>query len=109
MTQRVVPPVSEDFQQWARKLTKYLGETEGRLQYKTGSEVATNDGILMWDRSVGLPVISTSNEFRSIPVIVPAPTTAADTGIAGQIAYDANYIYICTATNTWKRVAIATW
>jgi hypothetical protein len=25
------------------------------------------------------------------------------TGTAGQISYDANYIYICTTTNTWKR------
>ena len=25
------------------------------------------------------------------------------TGTAGQISYDANYIYVCTATNTWKR------
>jgi len=38
---------------------------------------------------------------------VPATATAA--GTAGQRAYDANYIYICVATNTWKRVAIATW
>jgi hypothetical protein len=28
---------------------------------------------------------------------------ATDTGVAGQISYDADYIYICTATNTWKR------
>jgi len=40
-------------------------------------------------------------------VTVPASATAA--GTAGQKAYDANYIYICTATNTWKRVAIASW
>jgi hypothetical protein len=25
------------------------------------------------------------------------------TGTAGQISFDANYIYICTSTNTWKR------
>lgn len=37
------------------------------------------------------------------------PANASATGIAGTIAWDANYIYICTATNTWKRVAIATW
>ncbi len=30
------------------------------------------------------------------------------TGIAGQIAADADYIYVCTATNTWKRVALST-
>ena len=38
-----------------------------------------------------------------------APTSATATGTTGEIRIDANYIYICTATNTWKRVAIATW
>lgn len=37
------------------------------------------------------------------------PSSASDTGITGQIVYDTNYIYICTATDTWKRAAIATW
>ena len=37
------------------------------------------------------------------------PATAASTGTAGQISYDSSYVYICTATNTWKRAAIATW
>lgn len=37
------------------------------------------------------------------------PSSASDTGTAGEIAWDANYIYVCTATNTWKRIAIATW
>lgn len=38
-----------------------------------------------------------------------APATASSTGTTGEIRIDANFIYICTATNTWKRVAIATW
>lgn len=37
------------------------------------------------------------------------PATAAATGTAGQIAWDTNYIYVCVATDTWKRVAISTW
>jgi hypothetical protein len=37
----------------------------------------------------------------------PASATAA--GTVGTMSWDTNYIYICTATNTWKRVAIATW
>lgn len=37
------------------------------------------------------------------------PSAANDTGTAGTIAWDADYIYICVDTNTWKRVAIATW
>ncbi|QBQ74980.1 structural protein [Cyanophage S-RIM4] len=38
-----------------------------------------------------------------------APTTATDPGTAGDIRYDANYIYICVAANTWQRAAHATW
>ena len=37
------------------------------------------------------------------------PTSASDTGTAGDIAYDSNYVYICVATNTWKRSALSTW
>lgn len=37
------------------------------------------------------------------------PASAAAAGTAGSIVWDANYIYVCVATNTWKRVAIATW
>ena len=42
-----------------------------------------------------------------IPTATPASSSAA--GAAGTITWDASYIYICTATNTWKRVAISTW
>jgi len=37
------------------------------------------------------------------------PASAAAAGVVGTIAWDASYMYVCTATNTWKRVAIATW
>jgi hypothetical protein len=37
------------------------------------------------------------------------PASASATGTQGQIAWDANYLYVCTATNTWKRSAITTW
>jgi hypothetical protein len=40
---------------------------------------------------------------------VPAPADATSAGSVGQIAYDADYLYVCTASSTWKRVAIATW
>ncbi|MFN8243013.1 MAG: hypothetical protein U0X40_03070 [Ferruginibacter sp.] len=37
------------------------------------------------------------------------PASASDTGNTGDIAWDTNYIYVCVAPNTWKRVAIASW
>lgn len=40
---------------------------------------------------------------------VPAPETATSAGTAGQIAYDDSFIYVCVATDTWVRTALATW
>lgn len=37
------------------------------------------------------------------------PSSASDTGNAGDICWDADYIYACTATNTWKRAALSSW
>ena len=37
------------------------------------------------------------------------PATAGATGTKGTIAWDADYMYVCIATDTWERVAIATW
>ena len=42
----------------------------------------------------------------TITGILKAPQTtkaSTATGTTGQICWDANYIYVCTATNTWKR------
>lgn len=40
---------------------------------------------------------------------VSPPASATSTGVAGQKAYDANYLYVCTATNTWRRTALSSW
>ena len=37
------------------------------------------------------------------------PASATATGTVGQIHWDGDYIYICIATNTWKRVLIESW
>jgi hypothetical protein len=35
------------------------------------------------------------------------PANSSDTGIVGQVCWDTSYLYVCTATNTWKRIALA--
>jgi hypothetical protein len=47
------------------------------------------------------------NKVRVRTAQTPATTGAA--GNQGEIAWDANYVYVCVATNSWKRAAIATW
>tara|TARA_R110002111_G_scaffold240448_1_gene302128 strand:+ start:1035 stop:1271 length:237 start_codon:yes stop_codon:yes gene_type:complete len=38
-----------------------------------------------------------------------APASASAVGDLGEIRYTADYIYVCIATNTWKRTALTTW
>jgi len=45
-----------------------------------------------------------TGSVASITTTVPGSST--DTGTKGQIAYDASYVYICVATDTWIRSAI---
>ena len=56
-------------------------------------------------------ILSTGTVAASFLATDPsgAPASSSAAGILGSIVADANYIYVCTATNTWKRVAIATW
>lgn len=37
------------------------------------------------------------------------PATATAPGAPGQIAWDANFLYVCIDNAVWKRVAISTW
>lgn len=49
--------------------------------------------------------MSISNGYISATGVA-APANSNSTGTTGQIAWDTQYIYVCTATNTWKRVAL---
>jgi hypothetical protein len=40
---------------------------------------------------------------------VAVPATATSTGVAGQVAYASGFLYVCVATNTWRRTALSTW
>lgn len=55
----------------------------------------------------GSGVVTANSNPVGVKVAVPA--TAASTGVLGQWAADASYMYVCTAANTWKRTAVATW
>ena len=47
------------------------------------------------------------NKLRVRTAQTPASATAA--GNQGEIAWDANYLYVAVATNSWKRAALASW
>lgn len=40
---------------------------------------------------------------------IGVPTTSGDTGITGTITWDSDYLYVCVATDTWKRCPLSDW
>jgi hypothetical protein len=70
-------------------------DTDGRLLLGTSSD------------SGGALLQVNGNRVRIATAKTPA--SASDTGTAGEICWDSSYIYVCTATDTWKRAALSTW
>jgi hypothetical protein len=61
---------------------------------------------------LGGDIINSSG--NSIICNIPCPTssvpvTVTSTGTAGQLAYDSSHVYVCVATNTWRRASLSTW
>jgi len=81
------------------------------INYATTPSTSPSTGAMTVAGGVGiqgaLHVGGQINGLGAVQPGTPASHTAA--GTAGQVRWDDNYIYVCTATNTWKRVAISTW
>jgi hypothetical protein len=63
---RVVPPLTENLSAWGENLRRYLARALNQLDAKDASATAAEDGILLWDRTNGYPVVSKDGEFRQI-------------------------------------------
>ncbi len=68
---------------------------------------ANNVGIGVSDPDPGVTLDISGSAIRLRQPNTPA--NASSPGVQGEIRWDTNYIYICVATDTWKRVAISTW
>lgn len=109
MSAPALPPVGPDMRQWGQNLTSYLRRTMDRIRYYSQDDIPAQNGTLLWDEENGHPIVAKDGVWASVALVVDVPTTASDSGTAGQIAFDASYIYVCTATDTWKRAALSTW
>jgi hypothetical protein len=71
---------------------------------------ATDDGIHKLQVVGAVKADDVIISGDSVTVVTPkTPSSSTDTGTAGEIAWDANYVYVCVANNTWKRSAISSW
>ncbi len=103
-----------------------IGSYDGRLIFRAdqgNTESNTNISFLIDTAEVarfgtdGALGLGTSSPTEALDVNSDAvrlrgsrtPASASASGSAGTICWDADYIYVCTATNTWKRAALASW
>ncbi len=95
MRNRIVPPVTQNIYQWAENLRRYLGRALDQLSAKDSTSVASEDGVLLYDRENGYPVVSKDGEWRQIiladgyaQLIQDNDITAASSDTAYAITYD---------------------
>lgn len=93
---RIVPPFTEDARAWAENIRRFLGKALNQLDAKDDYSSASEDGVILWDREGGYPVVSKGGEFRQIVLAdgyaflgQDADITAASTDTAYAITYDA--------------------
>lgn len=60
------PVIGERWQVWAEDLRRYLAKALSQLASKETNSSATEDGIILWDRVNGYPVVSKGGVFRQI-------------------------------------------
>lgn len=90
-------------------------DTKGDLIFSTHDGSSLNEAMRI--ESSGQVGIGTTSPTDSLDIDSDSirlrqsktPSSSSDTGKTGQIAWDSDYIYVCVATNTWKRVALSTW
>jgi hypothetical protein len=91
---RVVPPITFDLSAWAENMRRYLGKALNQLDAKDASVSAAEDGVLLWDREEGYPVVSKNGEWVQVVLEdgkYSGAVTADQTAVAINTAYALTY------------------
>lgn len=83
---RVPPVIGGEWKVWAEDLRRYLGKALSQLAAKEANSSATEDGIILWDRVNGYPVVSKGNEWRQIVLADGYAIFSQDTDITAASA-----------------------
>ena len=98
----------------------YFGATDGTAT--PGAQISAAGGVALMSLlnsgvigvgvtspalSSGIGIHIAGSTFRLAAARTPASSTA--TGNTGEICWDSSYMYVCVATNTWRRTLHSTW
>lgn len=95
MSEQLPRPTGGTWQTWANRLLQYLQRTRSILRTKLIGDSASEDGILLWDRTYDWPVVSKNGEWRQIVLadgeanfVKTTSVTAAAADTAYPITFD---------------------
>lgn len=90
--------------------------TDDRVVAKFIGNASQTEDIIQGTDSVGNNLFRVGNDgtilTATATVIIQTahtPATSGEACVTGSINWDASFIYVCVATNTWKKAAIASW
>ena len=108
------PPLGDTWTTWGERLNTYLQRFMNRLQFLSDGDSASDDGIMMWDRSGEHPVVSRNGEFVALRyghsdhclAYTTATHSAASANTAYAITWENNPIaeHITVDSGTTSRV-----
>lgn len=78
----------------------------------TAANVAITDRVLVLRDPSGTPSVRTVNVSvlsANLTISNTAVANSTANGVAGNIRFDSNYLYVCVANNIWKRVSLSSW
>ena len=78
-----------------------------KFKISRSGNLGVNDEMSVDSSGITANTAVTSATFN-VSALETAPASASATGVAGDIRFATDAIYVCTATDTWKKVAIAT-
>ena len=79
-------------------------DAAAEIRLRTRTLGTTLNALILTGTSAILP--GTLTVGGAMTLTATATPTGAGAGAVGQIAWDINYLYICTAANDWRRIAL---
>ncbi len=97
------------------------GSAPTAIMFFTGASTNAADPLILAERlrisSAGLVGVGTSTPTSLLDVnsngirvrTAKTPSSSAAACNQGDMSWDANFVYVCVAANTWKRATLASW
>lgn len=90
MSRELPPPYSRETPHlWAEDLNDYLTRVRALISQKQTSDVAAENGILLYDASNGYLVVSVGNEFVQV-LMSKGNSLPSSTSVSGALYVDSN-------------------